>query len=138
LKCFCAGFIITTCIFLKTVLGKTHNKYIYHENDSTTTTTDRSKVIDGDEFWHPAQLLRSLSLIASLARNALNKLHAHHARAGGMKNQVSDEEIRSVIDYAVPFARGHMATYVGSCASFFLLIVFYSFFFYKISHFLLI
>lgn len=59
-----------------------------------------SQVIDGDEFWHPAQLLRSLSLIASLVRNTLSQ----------MQPNPSEEEVRATVAHVVPFARGQMAT----------------------------
>jgi hypothetical protein len=84
-------------------------------------------VVDGDEFWHPAELHRSLSLVANVARHAYNAVRrgftGSKASRDQNQGQRQDDAAASVaaaeVDQAaaaaavaaVPFARASMATY---------------------------
>jgi hypothetical protein len=74
-------------------------------------------VVDGDEFWHPAELHRSLCLVASVARNAHNRYIERIAatRGGGdgmfVPEKEVEDEARRAAAATIPFARSSMATY---------------------------
>lgn len=85
-------------------------------------------VVDGDEFWHPAELHRSLCLVANVARHAYNTAvrrgaaaHEDASRVQGQSQGQGDvatagaaeveRDAAAAAAAAVPFARASMATY---------------------------
>lgn len=84
-------------------------------------------VVDGDEFWHPAELHRSLCLVAHTARRAASDAAAAlaQARAAAALHDATDPlaalaaKLEGPLEEAAawagrtaaPFARAHMATY---------------------------
>ena len=73
-------------------------------------------VVDGDEFWHPAELHRALSLIATAARAAAAQFTPAPAQEQAEEEEKKEQERRRRLAVlaaaaATPFARGSMATY---------------------------
>ena len=83
-------------------------------------------VVDGDEFWHPAELHRSLGLVARVARQATARatdaVRSAEVEVAGATSPEAFEEASNHLKFAraalhwaagasIPFARAHMATY---------------------------
>jgi hypothetical protein len=114
-------------IYFKTVfLNDTHA----HDSLDDSLCPLNVKKVDGDEFWHPAELFRSLSLVASVARSARYTAKENSrlkSSAAAAASNVKEEEATSkqvaaelaaaeraggmAASAAVPFVRGSMATY---------------------------
>ena len=82
-------------------------------------------VVDGDEFWHPAELHRALCLVAHNARAAASSLYANKFTRDAKEHQSKHRITMSRSDHlmslaaaaAAPFVRAPMATYWKSIRS---------------------